>query len=105
DTAGFNRLDGAHREFRRFRAHYRNQAGGADPLKDFGLIHRFGVRRQSAAATALWIGSHSDRSLFIQSAVVVALCRRTPNHLATRAVPPFITFSTSASVAIVISPG
>jgi len=41
-----------------------------------------------------------------QSAVAASPCRRTPNaHLSTRAVPRFITFSTSDSVAIVVSPG
>src|SRR5205085_3336801 len=50
----------------------------------------FGVRRQSAAATALWMSDKlqlvvkiRDRLKFvldIQSAVAAALCRRTPNQ-------------------------
>src|SRR2546421_6466979 len=49
------------------------------------IVHRisFGVRRQSAAATALWMNVIKCEAPNIQSAVAAALCRRTPHYAIT----------------------
>jgi len=38
------------------------------------------VRRQSEAATALWVRAASPDYKYNESAVAASLCRRTPNH-------------------------